>query len=132
LVHIVQGVFVVKQSVRNFGVAALLAVAPTIATASASHPFNLSQTPTFAKKASLDSKPEGQDAKAAEDLASAVKARLDEEPELKGSNITVTAAANVVTLRGTLASPVVRLKAVEITKATQGVGKVVNKINIKR
>jgi osmotically-inducible protein OsmY len=124
---------VVKQSVRNLGVAALVAVAPTIATASASHPFTLSksQAPTFAEKASLGSRPEGQDAKAAEDLASAVKARLDADPELKGSNLTVTAAANVVTLRGTLASPVVRLKAVEITKATQGVGKVVNKINIK-
>jgi osmotically-inducible protein OsmY len=124
----------VKQSVRNLGVAVLLAGAPTIATASSIHLFTLSkaQTPAFAEKVSLGSKPEAQGAKAAENLASAVKARLDAEPELKGSNITVTAAADVVTLKGTLASPVVRLKAVEITKATQGVGKVVNKINIKK
>lgn len=64
-------------------------------------------------------------------ISSNVKARLDAEPELKDSNITVvTSSSGVVTLKGAMVSPVARVKAVEIAKATEGVAKVVNKIAI--
>ena len=63
-------------------------------------------------------------------MAASVKARLDAEPALKGADITVLMSGTTVTLKGTMTSPVARVKAVEIAKATEGVTKVVNKISL--
>lgn len=64
-------------------------------------------------------------------LAAKVKASIDATPEGKGAEVTVTAASGgVVTLSGTAASPVARVKIFEAAKATEGVTKVVNKIKL--
>ena len=63
-------------------------------------------------------------------MAASVKARLDAEPALQGSDITVSLKGSTVTLKGTMTSPVARVRAVEIAKATEGVTKVVNKISL--
>ena len=63
-------------------------------------------------------------------MAASVKARLDAEPALQGSDITVSLKGSTVTLKGTMTSPVARVRAVEIARATEGVTKVVNKISL--
>lgn len=103
-----------KQSIRILGVAALLAAAPYIAT---------SAVPTAVLYA---------DAAANTTLAAKVKAQLDAETELQGSEITVSAQDGVVTLTGVATSAVQRVKAVETAKAIDGVAKVTNKVKIAR
>ena len=64
------------------------------------------------------------------DVAAAVKAKIDAEPELKNHTITVTASNGTVTLEGEVASLVGRAKAGELAKNTQGVRKVNNKVKV--
>jgi osmotically-inducible protein OsmY len=72
------------------------------------------------------------DAAADTAISQEIKTKIDAEPAHKDNNITVTAKDGVVTLAGSLASPVTRLKAVEIAQSAQGVTKVVNKIKISK
>lgn len=64
-------------------------------------------------------------------LAAKVKAAIDAAPDAKDANVTVTAASGgVVTLAGTAASPVARVKIFDAAKGVDGVTKIVNKIKI--
>jgi len=63
-------------------------------------------------------------------ITSKVKAAIDADAELKGANVTVATSGGVVTLQGTMASAVTRLKLVEKARAVEGVAKVVNKVKI--
>ncbi len=64
------------------------------------------------------------------EITSTVKSQLAAETSLKGTEIAVTTEKGVVTLKGVVPSPLVRLKAVEITQSIKGVTKVKNKIEI--
>jgi osmotically-inducible protein OsmY len=64
------------------------------------------------------------------ELAAKVKSQIDADAEFKGNDITVTAAGGVVTLKGVVASPLMRAKVGEITRTTAGVTKVNNKLTL--
>jgi osmotically-inducible protein OsmY len=104
------------------GAAALAAAAPNTASAS-----------TFASSVAplrVAYQAQAQSGTPAEDLAAKVKAQIDANQEFSGSEITVTADAGVVTLRGVAPTAVVRLKIVEMAQATEGVTRVVNRVTI--
>lgn len=69
-------------------------------------------------------------AAATDDIAAKVKAQIDAQSELKGSDVTVTAEGGEVTLKGVVASPLVRAKIGEVTRTTAGVTKVNNKLTL--
>lgn len=66
------------------------------------------------------------------DITAKIKAQIDAEAELKGSDITVTTTSGLVTLNGSISSPVLRAKVGELTKATPGVTNVNNKIKLSK
>lgn len=101
--------------VRNLCVTGMLAVAFPIG------------TPSYLQAAAVAA-----DAAADAAISGEVKTHIDAEPSLKDNNITVTALDGIVTLKGSVVSPVTRLKAVEIAQATKGVTKVLNKIDISK
>ena len=68
----------------------------------------------------------------ADGLAAKVKARIDAEPTLKGSSVTVSASGSNVTLEGEVASVIERAKAGELAISTDGVRKVNNKLKLKK
>ena len=106
-----------KQSVRTLGLAALCAV------------ITASYIPTASLYAAAKEK-QVVEAPADAALTSKVKAQLDTNSDLKGANLTVTTAGGVVTLKGTVSSPVLRVKAVELVRTIDGVTKVVQKIDL--
>jgi osmotically-inducible protein OsmY len=69
-------------------------------------------------------------AAATDDLAAKVKSQIDANADLKGSDVAVTAEGGVVTLKGVVASPLVRAKIGEVTKSIAGVTKVNNKLTL--
>ena len=71
------------------------------------------------------------DQAADEALSAKVKGQIDSTADFAGSDVAVSAVGGTVTLRGTAPTAVVRLKIVEMTQSTEGVTKVVNKVNIK-
>ena len=71
-----------------------------------------------------------QSARATEDLAGKVKARIEAEPDLKNESITVSASGNTVTLQGEASSVIMRAKAGELAMNTEGVRKVNNKLKL--
>ncbi len=110
--------------VRYMWVAAFIALVPQLAAASSI----LHETPARAARVAFAA--QAGSATADEALTAKVKAQIDAEPTFSGSQVTVTAAGGVVTLRGVASDAVVRLKIVELTKATEGVTTVDNKITI--
>lgn len=75
----------------------------------------------------------GSTKKANAELEEAVRAKLDSDPQLKGSQIAVSAdvTRNQVTLSGTVPSEALRAKAVELAKSAQAGVVVSNKISVK-
>jgi osmotically-inducible protein OsmY len=71
--------------------------------------------------------------KANAELEAAVRAKLDSDPQLKGTQIAVSAdvTRNQVTLSGTVPSEALRAKAVELPKSAQSGVVVSNKISVK-
>jgi osmotically-inducible protein OsmY len=67
-----------------------------------------------------------------DDVAAKVKAALKANPDLSGPSeaLTVTSAAGVVTLEGTVSTPQVRAKIGEAALKVEGVDKLVNKIKL--
>ena len=106
-----------KQSVRSLSLAALCAV------------ITASYVPTASLYAAAKEK-QVVEAPADAALSSKVKTQLDTNTELKGANLVVTTTGGVVTLKGTVSSPVLRVKAVELVKTIDGVTKVVQKIDL--
>jgi osmotically-inducible protein OsmY len=107
------GAFIVKYPVHTLLLTALLVGAPVFASAA----------PAAAAQAAQAS-----DA----DLAAKVKAQIDADAEFKDLGVDVTAASGVVTLRGEVPSALVRAKIGELTKATEGVSKVNNRLSLKK
>jgi osmotically-inducible protein OsmY len=69
--------------------------------------------------------------KASDDAITAkVKAQIDADPELKGLDIAVTTAQNVVTLKGEVPSALMRAKAGELVKKAAGGSKINNKLTL--
>ncbi len=107
--------------------ALVLAFAPALPTHGASHE----------KTAMADTKKPlgaGDAGKANAKLEQAVKAKLDEDAEIKAAKLTVSAdvTRNHVTLAGTVASEALRERAVELAKSAHA-GVIVNdKIQVKR
>ena len=68
----------------------------------------------------------------ADDVAAKVKARLQADPDLSShsSEITVTGAAGIVTLEGTVPTAQIRAKIGELVLKTEGVTKVNNKVKL--
>ncbi|MGH7853647.1 MAG: BON domain-containing protein [Candidatus Binatia bacterium] len=75
----------------------------------------------------------GSTKKANAELEAAVRAKLESDPQLRGSQIAVTAdvTRNQVTLSGTVSSEALRAKAVELTKSAQAGIIVSDKIKLK-
>jgi hyperosmotically inducible protein len=63
-------------------------------------------------------------------ITTKLKADFVNEDTLKGSDINVDTNNHVVTLKGTVASPAGRARAVEIAKTTKGVTKVIDTLTI--
>jgi osmotically-inducible protein OsmY len=66
------------------------------------------------------------------DITAKVKAQIDAQSDLKGMEIDVTTDAGVVTLKGVVPSALMRAKVGELTKNTEGVSKVNNKLTLAR
>ena len=62
------------------------------------------------------------------DITAKVKAQIDAQSELKGMEVLVITESGVVTLTGVVPSALVRAKIGELTKSTDGVSKVNNKL----
>lgn len=67
-----------------------------------------------------------------DDLAAKVKAKLQADPDLasQSSELTVTGAAGIVTLEGTVPSVQIRARIAETVMKVEGVTKVNNKIKL--
>jgi hypothetical protein len=128
ILSLVQGAHIVNFSIRSIGVVALFVVTPRVAAASHLNP--VVGPHNIVASYSEESSAASPAATAEAELKPKIKARIEAEPDLRDSNITVTTAGNVVTLKGTVSSAASRVKAVEITRATEGVTKVVNKLTI--
>jgi hyperosmotically inducible protein len=63
-------------------------------------------------------------------ITTKLKADFVNEDTLKGSNINVDTDNHIVTLKGTVASPAGRARAVEIAKTTKGVTRVIDSLTI--
>jgi hyperosmotically inducible protein len=59
-----------------------------------------------------------------------VHARMVDEDLLKGSNISVDTSKHVVTLTGTVTAQAGRTRATSVTKGTEGVHRVINRLTI--
>jgi hyperosmotically inducible protein len=66
------------------------------------------------------------------DITAKVKAQIDAQSDLKGMEIDVTTDGGVVTLKGVVPSALMRAKVGELTKNTEGVSKVNNKLTLAR
>ena len=99
-----------KYLVHTVMLSALLAGAPAAAIAAA---------PRSAQASAADS-----------DITAKVKAQIDAQSELKGMEIDVTTDAGVVTLKGIVPTALLRAKVGELTKNTDGVSKVNNKLTL--
>jgi osmotically-inducible protein OsmY len=107
--------------------ALVLAFGPALPTSGASH----EETAMAETKKPLGA---GDAGKANAKLEQAVRAKLDEDPEIKAAKLTVSAdvTRNHITLAGTLASEELRERAVELAKSAHA-GVIVNdKIQVKR
>jgi osmotically-inducible protein OsmY len=107
--------------------ALVLAIAPALPTHGASH----EETAMAETKKPLGA---GDAGKANAKLEQAVRAKLDEDAEIKAAKLTVSAdvTRNHVTLAGTVASEALRERAVELAKSAHA-GVIVNdKIRVKR
>ena len=67
-----------------------------------------------------------------DDVAAKVKARLQADPDLgsHSSEVTVTGAAGIVTLEGTVPTVQIRARIAELVMKTEGVTKVNNKMKL--
>ncbi len=65
-----------------------------------------------------------------EPLDGRVKARLTADKALEGVDFGVTSAGQTVTLRGVVATPDARRRAVELAESTTGVGSVVDELAV--
>ena len=74
----------------------------------------------------------GSPAAQSDDVAAKVKAALKADPDVSGQSetVTVTAAAGVVTLEGTVPTVQVRAKIGELALKVEGVDKLVNKLKL--
>jgi hypothetical protein len=118
----------VTRYIHILGVVALVAAVPGLSSASSLLPTTARvpgapAAPAFAAAAA-------QAAAGDEAISAKVKSQIDGNADFAGSQVTVTTANGVVTLKGEAPTAVVRLKIVEMTQATEGVTKVVNKIAI--
>jgi osmotically-inducible protein OsmY len=107
-------------------VALILAIAPALSARAASH----ERTAMADTKKPLGA---GDAGKANAKLEQAVRAKLDEDPEIKAAKLTVSAdvTRNHITLTGTVASEELRERAVELAKSAHA-GVIVNdKIRVK-
>jgi len=107
--------------------ALVLAIAPALPARGASHE----------KTAMADTKKPlgaGDAGKANAKLEQAVRAKLDEDPEIKAAKLTVSAdvTRNHITLAGTVASEELRERAVELAKSAHAGVIVTDKIRVKR
>ncbi len=68
----------------------------------------------------------------ADDVAAKVKAALKADPDLSGPSdaVTVTGAAGLVTLEGTVPSVQIRARIAELAMKVEGVTKLVNKLKL--
>src|SRR5690349_13671457 len=101
-IHLVQEFFFMKRSFFSFALVAAFAVAPGVSYASAFAP-----APAAVQAA---------DASADAALTAKVKARLDADQEIKAANVDVSTSGGVVTLKGSVASPVLRVKIFDVVK----------------
>ena len=107
-----------KRSFSSLALVSLFALLPGVA------PASLAAAPSAAAvQAAADATTDAA-------LTSKVKARLDADAEIKAANIDVTTANGVVTLKGSVASPVLRVKIFDLAKGTEGVTKIVNKLTL--
>jgi osmotically-inducible protein OsmY len=105
---------------------AALALIPSLASASNLSAARTTPTETHFAAAAVAA------AQATDDAAitEKIKASIAADPDVKGTSVDVSTAAGVVTLKGMVSSPVLRVKIYNITKATDGVTKIVNKITL--
>jgi osmotically-inducible protein OsmY len=101
----------VKSFIRIVALSALLGAAPSLALVS----------PAAAQAASADA-----------DITAKVKSAIGANAEFKDLAIDVTTVGGTVTLTGEVPSPLVRAKIGELTKGTEGVTKVNNKLALKK
>lgn len=101
-----------KNLVHTFVLAALLGAAPSLAIVAPA---------AAAQAASSDA-----------DITAKVKSALSANAEFKDLASDVTTSGGAVTLNGEVPSPLVRAKVGELTKGTQGVTKVNNKLKLKK
>lgn len=66
------------------------------------------------------------------DITARVKSQIDAQSDFKGMEVEVSTAQGVVTLKGVAPSPLARAKVGELTKSTEGVTKVINKMTLSK
>ena len=116
-----------NRSITSFAAVAAFAFIPALASASnlaVARPA--SPSTQFAAASAVAAAQETEDAA----ITEKIKAGIAADPDVKGTSVDVTTTKGVVTLKGMVSSPVLRVKIYEIAKATDGVTKIVNKMTL--
>jgi len=113
-----------KRSIHYLAAVAALALIPSLASASHLPVAGSASTATHFAAAAA-----GQDTGDAA-LTAKIKAAIAADADVKDTTVDITAASGVVTLAGSVSSPVLRVTIFNITRSTEGVTKIVNKIKL--